>query len=207
MDLLLAGSTSPASLGGFVKRALPCLGVSALTCALLAACNPALNWREVRAKDGSLIALFPCKAQASSRNVSLGGQVVEMTLNSCTADGALFVVGQATVSEAGAPVALTHWQRAALANISEPLANPANPVNKANPTTKESPMNGSPLKVAGVAGTPVLLSTQGKRADGSEVQFSGLWFSRGDQVFHAAIYADRIDAQMSEPFFNGLKLQ
>jgi hypothetical protein len=176
--------------------------LGAAACALLTACNPSLNWREVRSKEGSLLALLPCKAEPSSRKVSLGGQEVEMALNSCTAADALFVVGQATVPEAGALVALNHWQRAALANISAPLSNQADKANQASQAVKESP-----LPVAGVAGTPVLLSTQGKRADGSALQFSGLWFTRGGQVFHAAIYAGKINAEMSEPFFNGLKLR
>ena len=182
-------STSPAHLSRCVGRWL----FGGAVCALVAACNPSLNWREVRAKEAPLLALLPCKAEASSRKVSLGGQEVDMALNSCTAADALFVVGQASVPPANAQVALKHWQRAALANISVVLAGQA---------IKESP-----LPVTGVAGTPVLLTTAGKRANGSAVQFTGLWFTRGGQVFHAAIYADRISAEMSEPFFSGLKLQ
>jgi hypothetical protein len=34
-----------------------------------------------------------------------------------------------------------------------------------------------------------------------------LWFTRGAQVFHAAIYAERMSPEMSEPFFGGLALQ
>ena len=198
MPFLSTRSPSPKRVSWSVTLAV--LGGTA--CALLAACNPSLNWREVRTKEGSLLALFPCKTEASSRKVSLGGQEVEMMLNSCTAVDALFVVGHATVPESSALVASNHWQRAALANISAPVLNQANQTNQASQAIKESP-----LPVAGVAGTPVLLTAQGKRADGSAVQFSGLWFTRGSQVFHAAIYADKINAEMSEPFFNGLKLR
>jgi hypothetical protein len=183
------GSTAPAHL----IRAVWQLLLGGVACALLAACNPSLNWREVRAKEGPLLALLPCKAEASSRKVSLGGHEVQMALNSCTAADALFVVGQATVPEASALVALKHWQHAALASIS------------VLPTSQA--LKASPLQVAGLADTPFLLTTEGHRANGTGVQFSGLWFLRGGQVFHAAIYADRISAEMSEPFFSGLKLQ
>ncbi len=161
--------------------------------ALLAACNPTLNWREVRQPDSALLALMPCKPEASSRNVSLGGQDVRMQLNNCTADGASFIVGSANVQKADAALALSHWKQAVLANIAAPLA---------GQTVKVTD-----IRVSGVASPQQLVAGKGKRSDGSGVQFTGLWFVHGTHVFHAAIYADKLGTEMSEPFFNGLKLQ
>ncbi len=159
---------------------------------LLTACNPSLNWREVQQKDHSLVALMPCKPVASGRKVNLGGQDVEMNLNSCTAADATFVVGTATVQTADATMALDHWKQAVLANIAAPRGNPA--------------AKTVPIHVPGLSAPQMMLTTSGRRPDGSAVQVSGLWFSRESKLFHAAIYADTVTAEMSEPFFNGLKL-
>lgn len=160
---------------------------------LLTACNPSLNWREVRQKNSPLLALMPCKPEASSRAVNLGGQDVLMNLNSCDAAGATFVVGTAEMQTTEATVALKHWQQAVLANISVPLANGG--------------AKTAGIKISGVPAAQHLLSVNGKRPGGETVQFAGLWFAHGAQVFHAAVYADQLGNDMSEPFFNGLKLQ
>ncbi len=159
---------------------------------LLAACNPSLNWREVQQKDHALLALMPCKAVASSRQVNLGGHTVDMNLNSCTAADATFVVGTATVQPADAAVALDHWKQAVLANI---FASGQTPVASAGP-----------ISVSGMPALQTLLTSHGKRPDGSAVQISALWFAQGGKLFHAAIYANTVSPDMSEPFFNGLKL-
>lgn len=159
---------------------------------LLTACNPSLNWREVQQKDASLLALMPCKPVSASRNVNLGGQDVEMSLNSCDAGDATFVVGTVTLPTADTAVALDHWKQAVLANIAAPRQNPADKVVSIN--------------VPGLPAPQSLLTTHGKRSDGSAIQVSGLWFSRESKLFHAAIYADTVSPDMSEPFFNGLKL-
>ena len=164
----------------------------------LAACNPSLNWREVRQKDGPMLALMPCKPEASSRTVNLGGQEVLMNLNNCNAAGATFLVGTANVQTTDTALARQHWQQAVLANISVPTVN-------AGAKTRD-------IAIAGVPAVQHVVSVTGKRAGGEAVQFAGLWFAQGTQVFHAAIYAERLGtdalpADMVEPFFNGLKLQ
>jgi hypothetical protein len=171
------------------------LALAGLGVILLAACNPSLNWREVRQKDSPLLALMPCKPDASSRNISLGGREVVMHLNSCDAAGASFVVGSADIASSDASVALKHWRQAVLANLSAPLA-------AGNDAAKTAP-----IQITGVSALQQLVSVNGKRPDGQAVQFAGLWFAHGTQVFHAAIYAAQLGPDMREPFFNGLKLQ
>jgi hypothetical protein len=162
------------------------------TVALLA-CYPAFNWREVRIKDSPLLALLPCKADASNRNVNLAGHNADMKLLSCEAGSALFVVGEVSVPPSATANAMAHWQRTALGNIGAPPPGQA--------------LNESSLRISGLQAPQVLLGAQGKRPGGLGVQFSGLWFTRGAQVFHAAIYAERMSPEMSEPFFGGLALQ
>lgn len=177
-----------------MPRLTPCLAALAAAAALwLAACNPSLNWREVRHNDSPLLALMPCKPEPSSRTVRLGGHEVAMNLNSCTTAEATFIVGQATIAAGNERAALDHWKRATLGNISVAL--------------EPQSVKESPLKIAGLPEPQVLLNAIGKRGGGPAVQFNGLWFSRPGQLFHAAIYASTVTHDMSEPFFGGLRLQ
>ncbi len=174
-----------------MPRLYSCLAT--LAALWLAACNPSLNWREVRHHDSPLLALMPCKPEASSRTVRLGGHEVAMNLNSCTTAEATFIVGQASVAAGNESAALDHWRRAALANISVAL--------------EPQSVKESSLKISGVPDQQVLLNAIGKRGGGPAVQFNGLWFARHGQLFHAAIYASTVTHDMSEPFFGGLRLQ
>lgn len=81
--------------------------VSCLTGALLlalAACAPALNWRELKpAEAQGLVALFPCKADTAVRHLAvpgLPGEAVEMHVMSCQAGGITWAL---THFDAGTP--------------------------------------------------------------------------------------------------------
>ena len=167
----------------------------------LVGCNPTLNWREVRVKDSPLTALLPCKAEASSRKVQLGGQEVEIQLSSCSAGEATFAVALAGLAEGASATQLAtaqnHWQMATLAHISVP-SDPA-PANTAITRTA--------LRVAGLTDMQTLVAASGKRPTGGRLQFNGLWFHKGSQLFHAAVYAEKINQDLSEPFFSGLKIK
>lgn len=58
----------------------------------LMACSPALNWREVRPEAAdSLVAMFPCKPESQSRQLTLPdlpGGPVTLHVMACEADGA-----------------------------------------------------------------------------------------------------------------------
>lgn len=54
---------------------------------------------------------------------------------------------------------------------------------------------------------PVRLTAAGRQPDGRAVQAQGVWFARGARLYHAVIYAERISAEMSEPFFGGLEFR
>ena len=167
----------------------------------LAGCNPSLNWREVRVKDSSLVALLPCKAEASSRQVNLGGQTVDIHLSSCNAGDATFGVAVTRLSTDSASeqldAAQQHWRLATLANIG--LAPSEN--------QNASIIRETPIQVKGLAANQILVAASGKRPGGDVVQMNGIWFRQGAQLFHAVIYADKINNDMAEPFFSGLKIQ
>lgn len=161
-------------------------------CLLLAACNPAFNWREVRPDNTALAVLLPCKPDKATRSVPLGGQATELAMLGCETGGATFAVATATVKDASQVAAvLSGWQAATLANMKATDAGEA-----------------KPLKVHGASVQPaaVVVRAEGRRADGSAVQSQAAYFAQGGQVFQAVIYADKISPEVSETFFSSLKL-
>lgn len=159
---------------------------------LLAACSPTLNWREVPLAGGELKALLPCKPDKASRKQSLAAQEIDISMLGCEAGGALYAV---SVAELGAPdkalAVQVQWQANLLGNMgATSSANSSFAIKGATPQLD-----------------PVRLTAVGVRPDGGPVQAQGVWFARGPHLYHAVIYAERISAEMSEPFFGGLELQ
>ena len=56
----------------------------------------------------------------------------------------------------------------------------------------------------------VRLSASGARADGRPVDAQAVWFARssadGLWLFHAVVYADKVNRDAADTFFGGLKL-
>ena len=175
---------------------------------LLAACNPAMNWRETRIGGTGLVALLPCKPDEGVRVVPLGGSDVSLSMAGCDAGGATFAVAHATIDQAtAAPAVLAQWRTATLANMGAV-------------SSREVPLGGPPGIASG--GTPnapaaaarsdtttglMLVTAQGRRKDGSAVAMQGAWFAKDAQVFHAVVYAERISPEVTEAFFSGLRFQ
>ena len=176
---------------GGAARPLPRL-VAALfltTMALLAACSPTLNWREVRPEGTRLALLLPCKPDKAQKTVPLGGPATPLSMLGCDAGGATFAVAVAQLGDASqaAPV-LTQWQSLTLANM------------------KAGPARVSPLKLPGAADA-ILVTAQGRRADGTVVSGQAAYFAQGSQVFQVVMYAERIMPEVAETFFSSLKFE
>lgn len=86
--------------------------------AVLAACHPALNWREVRGSDAPYTVLLPAKPASFTRPVDLNGLQVEMSMTAAEVDGVSYAVASARVPDAGQrKAALAAMQEAMLRNI------------------------------------------------------------------------------------------
>lgn len=85
---------------------------------MLAACQPGLNWREVRPPDSTLRALFPCKPDVEQRGVA--GR--RMGLVQCEAAGARYSVAWAELPDpTAAGPALAEMPRALALKLKRPL--------------------------------------------------------------------------------------
>lgn len=160
-------------------------------CALLSACSPTFDWREVRVEPGPLAAMLPCKPDKAARRVPLAGREVELQALGCKAGGASFVLMQADVVEAGrASEALQAWQQATVATL------------RATSPTRQHQV---PPGATDLPGSD-RLAARGQQGDGAAVQAEVLFFARGSQVYQAAVYASKATPEMLQTFFESIKL-
>lgn len=94
--------------------------------AALAACAPALDWREARLEGPGLQALFPCRPVAQTREVALAGSPRPVRLHACEAAGRTYAVMLADVAEpAAVGPALLALREASTAKAPAGAATPA----------------------------------------------------------------------------------
>lgn len=180
--------------------------VTLTTFATLLACTPMLDWREVRfegaqeASDASpLTALLPCKPDRATREQTVGGERVSLSMMGCPAAGATFTLSRMVLhNPAKAPQVLAAWQAATLANT--------NATNAAQPETL-------PFKVPGASGWPsaVRMNLSAAAAVGAA---QVAWFAQlaGPDIvlYQSAIYrsqdAKSVAAEATDTFFESLRL-
>jgi hypothetical protein len=160
--------------------------------AALAGCSPALDWREVRLEAAPLKITFPCKPEKGSRQVTMAGRTVALDALACEAGGSTFAVLSADVGgPASADSALQQWQAASLA------------------TMRGQAVRESRFVPNGALDLPrsVQVAASGQRSDGKAIQAQVAYFARGNHVFQAAVYSERLEAEATEPFFAGLRFE
>jgi hypothetical protein len=82
-----------------------------LLVAVLTACTPAFNWREVRFEGSALVALLPCKPDRAVRQLNIGGAQRNVSMMGCEAGGAMFTVTLMDVQDAQqVRSVLAQWQ-------------------------------------------------------------------------------------------------
>jgi hypothetical protein len=138
--------------------------------------------------------MLPCKPDQGERNVPLGGANVLLHMQGCDAGGATFAVSYVAWTDAAqADGALAHWKSATLANL------------QAGALQAQAFL---PPGAMALSNSQRLVAT-GRRADGKAVSAHAAWFARsrgtGIDLFHAVIYAERIDAEASAAFFSGIR--
>lgn len=121
---------------------------------LLASCDPALNWREVRSDDAGYTALFPAKPTSFERAVNLDGLQVMMNMTAAEADGVNFAVATAIIEDGGQRAkALIAMQTAMLRNIEGEITEQKTVTVKGSATAIQIYATGK----AGPVGTPLVL--------------------------------------------------
>ena len=169
---------------------LTALGLACGAVLGLAACAPALDWRDVRVAEGAVRAQMPCKPTSHTRKVRLAGQMVNLSLQACSAGGQTWALAWADVVDpAQLGPALRELRDAAAANIGAQSSVPL------------------PLNVPGA--TPHADSTrlrlEGRRADGQPVREQVLLFARGTLVVQATALGATLPDDAVDTFFASLR--
>jgi len=158
-------------------------GALVVVTAVLTACSPTYNWREVRL--GPLTTLLPCKPDQAKRVVRLGTQELPLEMQGCEAGATLFAVSRVALDDpAQAHTVLADWRAATVATIR-------------STDTTEVPVLAKGLSAQGAS---VQAQASGRRPDGQSVQARWLWFTRGTYIYHLAVYGQSIDAQEAATF-------
>lgn len=177
------------------RQGLRCLlpGLLAVTLALTA-CSPTYNWREIRPAGSPLLALMPCKPEQAERPAPLGESSVTLHMHSCETGGLTFAVAWAELAASDPSTeALARWRGAALAAIR------VDPARAGETDLQWTPaMRGADQALGLVA--------QGTQHDQRTVQMRAAHFSRGQQVYQAAIYGPALPDEVVTTFFEGLRL-
>jgi hypothetical protein len=159
---------------------------------LLAACSPALDWRELRPEGFGLALTLPCRPALASRRVTLAGEAVALELQACTADQATFAMASAPLTDpAAVPAALDQLASASLANVDGRI------------------VAEQPAQVPGM--TPQAgarrLRISGRLRDGQDVEIETVVFAHGLRVYQASVVGGvgRI-GEGRQAFFDSLRV-
>ncbi len=160
--------------------------------ALVAACGPTFNWRDVSIGSTALTALFPCKPETITRTMPIAGANREISMRSCDTGGATFAVGNLRLPDpALAPQVQQQWRDTTLAGL---RADPA------SVSTNVAP---------GLRRLPQALALRASREPGAErtTTVHGLWFVQSTDVFAAFVMGPGADPEVIDTFFAGMRLR
>ena len=160
--------------------------------ASMAACTPALDWRDVRPEGSAASLQFPCKPESQTRQAALDGEAATMTLVSCAAGGLTFALVYADLGDPARVTPALIVMRKALATNLGATESVAQPFVLAGMTPNAEAVR---LRVSGHS--PV----------GEPIAEEAALFARGTHVYQAAVLGARLDAAAVELFFENLHLE
>ncbi len=151
---------------------------AAMTMAL-AACSPALDWRQAGPQGVDILLQYPCKPQSVTQPVVLAGKRLDMSMTGCEAAHMTFALAHADLGEAAlvAP-ALAELRRDAVSNIrGRVLHQQAAQVRNASSAQPDA----------------VELDLAGQAPGGGALREHVVLFAQGTQVFQATVLAGDSD--------------
>lgn len=158
---------------------------------LLAACTPALDWREWRPEGSGLAVLMPCKPDSQARSVGLVSTQVRLVLYACSAGGVTWGVAVADIGDpAKVGAALDELRASAVKNLGA------------------VEVTAVPLQVTGATPNPASQRVQfsGRMPDGRAVTEQTAVFSKGTRVFQAVALGQTLEPEAVATFFGSLRL-
>lgn len=158
--------------------------------ALLAACSPEHEWRELRLPDSGIVAMFPCKPDRHARQVNLAGRTTRMEMLVCSAGDTTYALAFADVADpAEVTSVLMELRTAAVTNLDG------------------TAVREQALQVPGMTPNPRAVSVDfdGRRPDGAAAQEHAAFFVRGLRVYQATVLAPALTSAAVKTFIDGLR--
>jgi hypothetical protein len=170
------------------------VGALLAAAALLSACSPTLDWRDVRPKDVNILLTYPCKPEQIAQDVVLADEKVKMSMTGCVADKMTFALAHARLpSPALAAKALAQLHQAAVDNVH----------GKVTASSAVALKNATP----GLPDT-LDLKIDGQTPDGKPVRERVLLFSQGSNVYQVTAFAptDTFKEDAAQTFTDSVNL-
>lgn len=190
---------------GISIRARWAVTLAAISTCLLAACNPAMNWRDIAIPDSTLRAMLPCDPKTLTRTQDKGPAPgmgpVQFSATGCKAQESTYAVSHFLVAQPErAGEVLGYWQ----ATVQQ-LARDSTAGTGTGGATAFVPMKALNLPQS------LRSSFQLQGADGATQPVQGAWFARvepgGVRLYSALIYGGSPSTEQQQMFFEGLRLQ
>jgi hypothetical protein len=158
----------------------------------LAACAPALDWRELTTADGHVAFVLPCKPTVQERAVQLAGRSVQLALQACAAQGQTWGMASAELTDpAAVGPALAELARAAVANVQGQARS-----ERAARVPGATPNDGNRQFVL-----------TGQQPGGKPVAMQLVVFAHGTRVHQATVLGATVGAEAADTFFGGLRVK
>lgn len=157
----------------------------------LAACSPAMDWRQVRPDDWGVAVALPCRPSRQERLVTLAGPPVTMTLLACSVDDQVFAFSSADlIDPSRVEPALNALLVSAQANIQAAV------------------LADSPAQVQGMTPHPGARrrKLEGHAPDGQKVNEQLLVFARGLRIYQVTLMGPRLDDAVAKQLFDGIEV-
>jgi hypothetical protein len=159
---------------------------------LLAACGPALDWRQFQPDGWPLSLSLPCKPTDQQRRLPLAGQTVVLRMLTCSTDDHVFAVASADMGDpAHVAPALQALAAAAQANVRGVVV-----AERAASVPGMTPQAGARH-----------WQLRGQLPDGRPVAEQLQVFAHGTRVFQASVVGPTADDARAAPLFDALRLQ
>lgn len=160
-----------------------------LATALIGACSPTFNWREVRPTESGIGTLMPCKPETAERAVPLGPTPVVLHMSSCDTGGLTYALAWAELGEGVDPdAAQSTWESASRQSL-----------------RAVGPGTAVPVNVPGAAmATKVTLAGQNHQGKTTDAQVT--YIRQGRRLYQAAVYGHPLPEDALGPFFDNLRV-
>jgi hypothetical protein len=178
------------------RAALAAVAIAAA--AMLAACSPEHDWREIRAEDARFMVMLPARPATLTRPIDLDGQRFDMTMQGAQAREVAYTVGTVTLpdgSDASRQRALAAMRLAMVRNIGG-TERAARPVEVVLVDPGGQPAGRAP---------GIEIEAVGRMRD-REAVLIARFVGTGAQVWQAVVLGPQPDRENAALFLESLKL-